>query len=65
MEQREKGAIVFRILSNRISGLLNKYIIFKKERWVLFLITFLFFFLRVIYTQGYYAIAYILGFTYL
>lgn len=65
MEQREKGAIFFRVISNRIAGVLNKYIIFKKERWLAFFIAFLLFFLRVIYTQGYYAIAYILGFTYL
>ena len=44
---------------------MDRWTIFPRERWAVWLVTLLFFFLRVYLTQGYAVVTYILGLFYL
>lgn len=53
------------MLKNFLSRQLDRWVLHKKERWAFFAFLAIFFFLRMVFKEGYYAIAYLLGFTYL
>lgn len=52
-------------MKSYLSKNIDKTIIFKKERWAAFVIFLIIFIARMVLLEGYYAIAYILGFNYL
>lgn len=54
-------AIIFKVFTNS----LNKTILYKRQRWLFFYFALVVFLLRMLLLQGYYAIAYLLAFTYL
>lgn len=54
--------IQLKIIRNFFTRKLDQTVIKKKERWAFYAALVLLFFLRMVWKQGYYAIAYLLGF---
>jgi hypothetical protein len=66
MENSEsKKLIQLKIFLNLFTRKLDQFILKKKERWIFFGLLILILFIRVIQTNGYFAMLYILGFYYL
>ncbi len=62
MHQDSNLSTRVRILRNFIRGRIDQYVIYKKERWVVFAIILCAFLLRMFWTEGYFAICYLYGF---
>ena len=63
--EKDRAIIKGRLIRQYVTKSIEKTIIFKRERWAALVMVLLTFIIRMLLTEGYYAIAYILGFNYL
>ncbi len=54
--------IQLNIFRNLFRRKIDQYVLYKKKRWLFYVCLIIFFFFRMYWTSGYFAVAYILGF---